>query len=271
MKISLVTVQMTSAPSVEKNLRWLGEQLNQFNKTLPTLVVLPECFACFGGNENAQLTVAEEFGQGAIQHFIANQAKKKGVWILAGSMPLKSKQNNKILAASLLFSPDGSCVAHYNKMHLFDVEVADSTRHYHESATTEAGEQIVVVDTELGRIGLSICYDLRFAELYRAMQAQGADIICVPSAFTQLTGAAHWQPLVQARAIENQVFMVAANQTGQHENGRQTYGHSMVVDPWGEILHCQKMATGLAESTVELNRLNEIRAKMPNLKHRKLF
>lgn len=271
MKISLVTVQMTSTPKVSDNLRWLEKQLSLINTELPTLVVLPECFACFGGQDRAQLDIAESFGHGPIQDFIASQAKKLGIWIVAGSMPIKSADPDKFLATSLLFSDDGNCRAQYHKMHLFDVEVEDATGVYRESRTTQAGNSVVVVDSQVGKIGLSICYDIRFPELYRTMQQQGVDIICLPSAFTQTTGAAHWRALLRARAIENQAFIVAANQSGCHQNQRQTYGHSMVIDPWGEVIQDQNTTTGIMQSTVDLEMISAVRKRMPNLKHRKIF
>ncbi|WP_143871474.1 carbon-nitrogen hydrolase family protein [Catenovulum sediminis] len=271
MNLSVVTMQMSSTPKVEENLLWLSERFSRLQTTENCLVVLPECFACFGGAENEQARIAEDYGNGPIQDFIAHQARKFNLWIVAGSMPLKIKDSELVYASSLLFSPEGQCQARYNKMHLFDVDVADATGQYRESATTQAGSSITVVETPFAKIGLSICYDVRFPELYRKLQAEGAEIICVPSAFTYVTGQAHWQVLMRARAIENQCFVVAPNQTGTHPNGRQTWGRSVVVDPWGEIVHQHSEQKGYLQSKIDLDRVRQVRSKMPNLQHRKLF
>ncbi|EWH11609.1 amidohydrolase [Catenovulum agarivorans DS-2] len=271
MNVSVVTIQIHSSPKVEDNLTWLAQQLSKIERAENTLVVLPECFACFGGSETAQQLVAEDYGNGPIQDFIAHQAKKYDLWIVAGSMPIKCPSTALISAASLLFSPDGQCHARYNKIHLFDVEIADNTAVYRESGTTIAGTEPVVAHTPFANIGMSVCYDVRFPELYRHMQAKGADIIVIPSAFTHVTGEAHWDVLMRARAIENQCFVVAANQTGIHQNGRETYGHSLVVDPWGSIVHQHAEQSGIRQSDIDLNQLNQIRRKMPNLQHRKFL
>ncbi|AWB68800.1 amidohydrolase [Saccharobesus litoralis] len=274
MKLRLVALQMTSGPDVEQNIQQVEFLLSQLTLCdTPTLVVLPECWACFGGNEQLQLQTAEILGVGQIQHAMSQLAAKFKVWLVGGSVPIKGQSaqpQSKFYAASLVYNPHGQCVAQYNKIHLFDVEVADKTGSYQESLYTRAGADIVTFDLQGAKIGLAICYDLRFPELFRALQAQGADVICVPSAFTYVTGQAHWQILNQARAIENQCFMVAANQVGQHNNGRETWGHSMVIDAWGELLDIRGSQPGLVIAEVDITSLQQIRAKMPNLQHRKI-
>ncbi len=268
MDISVTTIQMNSAVKVDENLVWLTKQFSQIKGQGHKLVVLPECFPCFGGPNEEMAKIAEEYGNGPIQDFLAHNAKKYGLWLVAGSMPIKNSGSERYSAACLIFSPDGQIQARYNKIHLFDADVADNTGQYRESDTTLAGDKVVVVDTPFAKIGLSICYDVRFPELFRLMQLQGADIICIPSAFTYVTGAAHWQILMRARAIENQCFVVAANQTGVHQNGRQTFGHSILIDPWGEIIHQHAEQAGLLESKIHLDKIAQVRAKMPNLQHR---
>ncbi|KMT63989.1 amidohydrolase [Catenovulum maritimum] len=261
---------MNSKPDVQKNLDFLQREFNALARYENHLVVLPECFAFFGGRDISQASIKENYLDGPIQSFLAEQARLHNIWIVAGSMPVAIEQNERFHAACLVFAPDGSCKTQYNKIHLFDVEVSDSTGTYKESATTMAGNQVVVIDTPFAKLGLAICYDLRFPELFRQMQALDADIICVPSAFTQVTGEAHWQVLLQARAIENQCFIVAANQSGTHENGRETWGHSMVVDPWGNIISQQNVQIGTLSCEINLDKITQIRHKMPNLLHRKL-
>ncbi|MCU4676578.1 carbon-nitrogen hydrolase family protein [Catenovulum sp. 2E275] len=269
MDISVTSIQMNSKVSVEDNLLWLSQQFSQIKAQGHKLVVLPECFASFGGFTGAMGQIAEDYGNGPIQNFLAHNAKKYDLWLVAGSMPIKNPQTQLYSAACLLFSPDGHIQARYNKIHLFDADVADKTGQYRESDNTLAGDKVVVVDTPFAKVGLAICYDVRFPELFRLMQLQGADIICIPSAFTYVTGCAHWQTLMRARAIENQCFVVAANQTGEHQNGRHTFGHSMLIDPWGEIIHQHAEQAGIMESQIHLSKVTQTRAKMPNLQHRK--
>lgn len=268
MDISITTIQMNSSPKVEDNLVWLTQQFSQIQGQGHKLVILPECFACFGGSDKEATNIAEDYANGPVQNFLAHNAKKYGVWIVGGSLPIKNKDSDLFSAACLLFSPDGQIQARYNKIHLFDADVADKTKQYRESEITLAGNKVVVVDTPFAKIALAICYDVRFPELFRLMQLEEADIICIPSAFTYVTGCSHWETLMRARAIENQCFVAAANQTGQHENGRQTFGHSMVIDPWGEIIHQHAEQPGLIESSIHLSKIAQVRTKMPNLQHR---
>ncbi|WP_105174951.1 carbon-nitrogen hydrolase family protein [Pseudoalteromonas sp. T1lg122] len=256
----VVAVQMCSSMNAEQNLAFLAQTLSTLPSTRPLLVCLPESFLIFSKQSQAsyQLGLQSE----AYKAKLADLCKQHDIWLAAGTLPV-SQQNGKYLAASFLFNNQGDVVAQYNKIHLFDVDVADTTRSYRESDATEAGKDIVVVDSPFGKIGLAVCYDLRFSGLFTAMQRQGAEIILVPSAFTTVTGAAHWHILLAARAIETQCYVVAAAQWGEHENGRHTYGHSIIISPWGETLSELASGTGFISHGLDLNRLNTIRQDMP--------
>ncbi|NTS75878.1 carbon-nitrogen hydrolase family protein [Catenovulum sp. SM1970] len=266
--LSAVALQMSSVPDVAENMAQVEQLLSQLNPAEHTIVVLPECWAMFGGKDKAQLNIAEPLENGPIQTFLSQQAKQHSIWLVSGTIPILSTEPGKFYACCIVYSPDGKAVCHYNKIHLFDVQVADNTGQYLESATTTAGQHICCFDTPFGKVGVAVCYDLRFPELFRLMQSAGADVICLPSAFTKVTGDAHWQPLLQARAIENQVFVIAANQTGEHANGRQTWGHSMVINSWGEVMCNQEDKVGLCQQQINFTDLQTTREKMPNLAHR---
>lgn len=265
----LHAVQLVSGPDVGENLQQVRQLLREkIWRDNDNLVVLPECFACFGAGDKRQSEISEHKGLGPIQKALSEFALEFKIWLIAGTVPLKTREGEKFSASSLVFNPQGECVAEYQKMHLFDVTVADSTRNYQESRFTSPGNQVVVVEqTPFGRIGLSVCYDLRFAGLYQAMGL--VDVIVAPSAFTAVTGAAHWQTLIQARAIEKQAFLVAANQGGVHQNGRETFGHSQVISPWGESLAMQAQGVGIISTPFDANRLTQIRAAMPVSEHNK--
>ncbi|MCC5855841.1 MAG: carbon-nitrogen hydrolase family protein [Idiomarina sp.] len=258
-------LQWTSAADWPTNRATILELLEQLPTERPLLVVLPEAFSHFGAGESAQGRYAEAAGEGEVQDFMRECARNYNIWLLAGTIPVRA--GDKHSAASLLYNADGDCVAHYNKLHLFDAAVDDGTKHYRESAYTKPGEAIVVIDTPFGRLGLAVCYDLRFPEMFRAMLAQGAELIALPSAFTQVTGQAHWDVLVRARAIENQVYMLAPNQVGTHADGRQTWGHSMIVDPWGKIMAVREDGAGVVSAKLDLTTLHELRKKMPVITH----
>ncbi len=232
-------------------------------------MVLPEACLCFGAGDQRQRDIAELYGHGDLQQALADLAREHGIWLVAGTIPLIDDANaEKFSAASLVFSPQGQCVARYNKIHLFDVDVADNTATYRESEWTEAGNEVVTVTTEFGVIGLAVCYDVRFPELFRSLRTAGADILVLPSAFTQVTGAAHWHLLTRARAIEQQCFMVAAAQAGSHDNGRQTYGHALVTDGWGRVLaECDAEQTAVASARVSIQDLDKIRSDIPVAEH----
>ncbi|OGI56743.1 MAG: acyltransferase, partial [Candidatus Muproteobacteria bacterium RIFCSPHIGHO2_02_FULL_60_13] len=231
----MAAVQMVSGPVVSENLDEAGRQIAAASAAGAQLVVLPENFALMPLNDADRLAAAEPDGKGPIQDFLATQSRQHRVWLVGGTIPLAAKTAGKVRAACLMFNDRGERVARYDKIHLFDVELSNGEK-YHESNSFEPGEKVVVVNTPYGKLGLAVCYDLRFPELFRRLLEQGAEIFAVPSAFTAHTGKAHWEVLVRARAIENLVYVVAAAQGGRHANGRETYGDSMIVSPWGEVL-----------------------------------
>ena len=254
-------IQLVSDASVVNNLNRVDYWLEKAKNQSVDLVLLPENVAFMGKHETDKLRVAEDFGVGQIQERLASLAKKHQLWLVAGTIPLKTP-HARVRAASLVFDFEGRCVARYDKIHLFDVRVSEEEAHQ-ESATIEPGNEIVLVDTPVGRLGLSVCYDLRFPELYRRMALQGAELFSIPSAFTRTTGLAHWEVLLRARAIENLCYVLAPNQGGMHENGRQTHGHSLIVDPWGRILGQSQKGEALVIADIDLGRLHELRKQFP--------
>jgi len=258
---NLAVVQMNSSASVKKNLDDLENILAQARDESIDLVVLPENFAFMGLKETDKLAVAESFGQGEIQQKIGELAKKHNLWIIAGTIPVKTA-SDRVRASSLVFDNKGKCAARYDKIHLFDVRVSDTEAHQ-ESLTIERGSDPVVVDTPIGRVGLTVCYDLRFPELYRQLAMKGAELFSIPSAFTAITGAAHWDVLLRARAVENLCYVLAANQGGLHENGRKTYGHSLIVEPWGKVIARLSKGVGIVSAQVDLQRLQQLRRQFP--------
>lgn len=265
-KLTLVAIQCCSGYSPEQNLAWFESQLAELPASRPMLVALPECFAAFGSEQGSAYQEVEH--QGLVQSWLSAQAKRHGIWLLGGSLAIQGP-GNKYYAASLLYGPEGERVTRYNKRHLFDVDIADTTGSYRESDFTLPGEAIQIVEVAGFRVGLCVCYDLRFPEHFRTMAERGLDLILVPAAFTALTGAAHWLPLLQARAIENQCYLLAANQAGHHENGRETWGHSMILDPWGQVTGALELQLGMIHHNMTRARLNEVRAAIPALNHRR--
>jgi len=261
----LVSMQMVSEPDVDKNLQQVRSQLAQLEHGEDYLVVLPECFAFFGGGDAKMLELAEPKGQGKIQQALCDMAKEFSLWLVAGTIPLLNEQKDKFTASCLLIDDQGQVVTEYQKIHLFDVQVADNTGSYLESRYTQAGQHISVLDTPFGRLGLAVCYDVRFPGLFQAMGQ--IDILALPAAFTKVTGEAHWHNLLKARSIENQCYLVAANQGGIHANGRETYGHSLILSPWGDTLAEIRQGTGLILSDVDLTNVDKIRQKMPVAGH----
>ncbi|WP_193075850.1 carbon-nitrogen hydrolase family protein [Pseudomonas sp. FME51] len=265
----VAAIQMISGADVQVNLRTAARLIADAAAAGAQLVLLPECFAAFGNRELKGIAAAEFDGSGPIRRFLAEQARQHGVWLVAGSIPLPAEPGGKAMACCLVMDAQGNEVARYDKLHLFDVEVSDSQRSYRESKDYGYGDRFVCIDTPVGRLGLSICYDVRFAELYAALRRAGADLIVVPSAFTAVTGAAHWDVLLRARAIETQCYILAANQGGQHANGRETFGHSCLIDPWGEITACLPQGEGVVAGEIDLQHLNTIRGRMPVSGHRR--
>jgi nitrilase len=262
----VAAIQMASGPQVAANLSEASRLIKMAVEQGAALVALPEYFAIMGLKDTDKVKAAEDFGKGPIQEFLARTAKRYGIWLLGGSLPLKSADPERIRNTSLLFDNQGNCVARYDKIHLFGFK--RGAEHYDESGTIEAGNEVVAVDTPFGRLGLSICYDLRFPELYRGMNSP--DIIFIPSAFTETTGRAHWETLVRARAIENLAYVVAPAQGGYHMNGRETHGHTMIVDPWGVVLDQLPRGSGVVSAGINPVHMVEVRTSLPALKHRTL-
>ena len=261
---------MASGPNVKANLEEAEKLIKTAVQQDAELVVLPENFAIMGLSEMDKVAIAETAGEGPIQQFLSQQASKHGVWIVGGTIPLESGVAGKVYSTSLLYNDSGEVVARYDKLHLFDVLLEDSNESYNESETIESGDDIVVVDTPFGKLGMAVCYDLRFPELFRAMADVGMEMCVLPSAFTSLTGRAHWESLLRARAIENLCYMVAPDQGGYHKNGRETYGDSMIVDPWGVVLNRLPHGTGVVVSEIDLEKLRKTRKNFPALQHRRL-
>jgi nitrilase len=265
----VAAIQMTSGPDVAANLFEAGRLITQAAESGSKLIVLPENFYMMPMKDTDRLHEAEQIGDGHIQNFLAEAARRHKVWLVGGTVPLTTENPEKCRSACLVFNSEGERVARYDKIHLFDVELNNSEA-YTESATIEAGDKVVVVDTPFGRMGLAICYDLRFPELFRQLSDKGAQILVVPSSFTALTGSVHWEVLVRARAIENQAYVLAAAQGGFHANGRETYGDSMIVDPWGRVSNRLSRGPGVVLSEIDLDLLAGIRKNLPSLKHRRM-
>ena len=265
-KVRVAAIQMVSAPDVAPNLAAAGRLIAEAAAAGAQLVALPEYFCILGRHETDKVKVCETEGAGPIQDFLADAASRNRVWLVGGTIPLRSSNEDKVRNACLVFDAEGRRVARYDKIHLFGLELADNS--FDEARSIEPGTRPMVLDTPFGRLGLSVCYDVRFPELYRA--AGVVDAWLVPSAFTALTGAAHWDILMRARAIENQCYLIAPAQGGLHPNGRRTWGHSMVVDPWGEVLACRAEGEGVVLAELDAARLAEVRQSLPALQHRTL-
>ncbi|MDH5436052.1 MAG: carbon-nitrogen hydrolase family protein [Gammaproteobacteria bacterium] len=266
----VAAIQMASGPNVGANLIEAGRLIKQAVDAGAKLIVLPENFAIMGLKESDKVDAREEEGKGKIQDFLAQTSVKHKIWIVAGTIPLASSDPKKVKAACLLYNDKGNVVARYDKIHLFDVSIEETGEKYNESATIEAGSETVVVDTPFGKLGLAICYDLRFPELFREMVDKGVEIIAMPSAFTAITGKAHWKALIRARAIENLSYVIAAAQGGFHVNGRETHGNSMIVDPWGNVLNILQQGSGAVVADIDRDKLLRTRQNFPALKHRML-
>ena len=265
----MAAIQMVSGPQVAENLAAAAERLAQAADRGAQLAVLPENFALMGRQERDKLAVREAEGAGPIQDFLAEQAARHRLWLVGGTIPLHAPgEEHRVRAACLLYDEHGQQVARYDKVHLFDVQVVGSAERYAESATIAPGNRYVVADTPWGRLGLAVCYDLRFPEQFRALADQGMEILALPAAFTAATGAAHWEILLRARAIENQCYVIAAAQGGVHANGRETFGDSLVIDPWGLILDRLAWGPGVALARIDRGFLEEIRQQFPALAHR---
>ncbi len=255
---------MVSAPRVADNLAEAGRLIAEAAERGAKLAVLPEYFCMMGMKDTDKVAVREPDGSGPIQEFLSNAARQHAMWIVGGSAPLVSNDPGRVRNSCLVFDDSGKRVARYDKIHLFGFEMGAEA--YHEERTIEAGNVPVTVDSPFGKLGLSICYDIRFPELYRAMN--GVDIIFAPSAFTETTGRAHWETLLRARAIENLAYVVASAQGGRHENGRETHGDTMIIDPWGAVLDRLPRGAGVVVADINLEKLQGLRRNLPALSHR---
>lgn len=272
MRISLLQCQSSRDVSanllfIESQLEELTRQRLQWDKDAPHLVVLPECSLLFGGHESQQLAYAGDSHLSPLKSALSALAARYCVYMVAGTIPALA-EDGRVYSRCYLFDDKGDTLGQYDKLHLFDVDVADGTKQYRESETFCPGNHISVIDTPFGKIGLTICYDLRFPDLFRALRLAGAEIITVPSAFTKVTGEAHWQVLLQARAIETQCFILAAAQWGAHNEGsRETWGQSTVIGPWGEVIAEQKTGAGWVHADINVAEVHSIRSKMPVAQH----
>ena len=268
--ICVAAVQMVSTTNVEQNLRAAGELIKEAADRGARLVVLPEYFCLMGKHDSDKVGLREADGKGQIQTFLAEQAAHHGVWLFGGTLPLVAPDPQRVFNSVLVFDPMGRRIARYDKIHLFSFRHGNEA--YDEARTIAPGREPVIVQCAIGEtsisVGLSVCYDLRFPELYRRLQ--GVDLIIVPAAFTATTGQAHWETLLRARAIENLCYVLASAQGGRHENGRSTFGHSMLIDPWGEVLAVRPTGPGVVLGTVDPQRIASCRSSLPALAHRVL-
>jgi predicted amidohydrolase len=266
--MKIAAVQMVSSTDVAANLDAARTLIAAAAAQGASLVVLPEYFCVMGRRDTDKVELAEADGEGPIQRTLAEAARAHRVWLVGGTLPLVGRAPSRVANASLVFSPRGERVARYDKIHLFRYENEAGER-YDEARTLEAGTTPVAFDADGWRVGLSVCYDLRFPELYRQLTQPPCDLLCVPSAFTHPTGSAHWHVLLRARAIENQCYVVAAAQGGRHENGRRTYGHTLIVDPWGEVVAERDEGEGIVVADLSRARIDSVRGQLPALEHRR--
>jgi len=264
--VRMAAIQMASGPNVAANLAEAERLIKMAAGNGAKLVALPEYFAIMGLKDTDKVAVREKAGSGPIQKFLAAQAKKHGIWLIGGSVPLECDTPKKVYNSCLVYDDKGKQVARYDKIHLFGLDLGNE--HYREDTTIHSGDTVTVVDSPFGRLGLSICYDLRFPELYRAMPE--VDIIVVPAAFTATTGKAHFETLVRARAIENLAYVIAPAQGGYHLSGRETHGDSMIVDPWGNILDRLPRGSGVVMAGINRAYQQSLRKSLPALGHRRL-
>lgn len=270
----LTALQLCSSPSPADNLRQIADLLQQLPPARPQLVALPEGALCFAGPDGANLAIAEPLSepgvplnsQQPLQQQLSALARQHQIYLLVGTLPTRAEPT-RFSASSLMFGPDGALLCDYQKIHLFDADVSDNTASYRESATTKPGEKVTVADLGAVKAGLAICYDVRFPGLCSVLRQQGMNLLCLPSAFTTVTGAAHWHTLLRARAIETQSYVLAPAQTGTHANGRQTYGHSLIIDPWGQVLADAGTEPGLVSVRIDLQEVTKVRRQMPLAMH----
>jgi len=262
----IAAIQMVSGPEVDRNLAEADRLIGEAAAAGARLAVLPEYFPLITGDETAKVRICEQEGAGPLQDFLRDAARRHKLWLIGGSCPMAADRPDKVKNSTLVFDDDGRRVARYDKVHLFGFRKGEEC--YDESATIEAGNEVVAFEAPCGQVGLSICYDLRFPELFRAMGE--VDLIVLPAAFTYTTGQAHWEILLRARAIENQCYVLASAQGGRHPSGRRTWGDSMIIDPWGEVLARLPEGPGVVVADLDPARIAEVRASLPALRHRKI-
>lgn len=270
----LAAIQMVSTRDLEFNLAQAELLIARAAERGARVAVLPENFALIESSGIRDLAEAE-YREGSLSRWLSEQARKQGIWLVAGSTPALQRpdgtliEDGRVRSRLMVVDEGGTLVASYDKRHLFDVEVGDAQSSYRESERFEPGDEVVVVDSPVGRLGLGICYDLRFPGHYQRLRDEGAEVLLVPAAFTKVTGEAHWEVLLRARAIENQCYCLGAGQGGVHSPKRETWGHSMIIDPWGRVLDCHPRGEGVVVVDVELERVRKIRAEMPVWQHRR--
>jgi deaminated glutathione amidase len=266
--MKIAAAQMVSTPELQTNLQAARRLIRRAADAGAQLVALPEYFCLMAQNDRDKLAIAEAPGDGPIQQMLSDAARESGLWLIGGTLPVRSSDPERVLNASCVFGPDGAQVARYDKIHLFKYD--NGRESYDEGRAIQAGHSPLSFQAGEVRVGLSVCYDLRFPELYRALMHPPCDLLAVPSAFTHTTGKAHWELLLRARAVENQCYVLAAAQGGLHPNGRRTYGHSMVVDPWGGVVCVLEEGEGLVFADVDKSRIASVRTQLPALQHRRL-
>jgi predicted amidohydrolase len=266
----VAAIQMTSSHIVADNLQVAGQLLKKAKDSGAAIACLPENFSFIGLKDADKLQVAEPDGEGPVQTFLRDTARQLKLWILGGTTVLKGDSPTRVANASLLIDSDGERVARYDKIHLFDVSIPGRNERYLESTHVTPGRKVVIADTPVGKLGLSVCYDMRFPELYRELVAQGAEWLVMPSAFTVPTGRAHWETLLRARAIENLCYVVAPAQSGTHTSGRETYGDTLIVDYWGQVVSRLAKGSGMITAEFDLAKQAETRARFPALENRQL-
>lgn len=267
--MKIAALQMVSTPDVERNLASAARLIGQAAGAGAQLVALPEYFCFMGHDDRDKLALAEPPGDGPLQRFLSDQARAHRLWIIGGTLPIACDTADRVRNSCCVVGPDGELTVRYDKLHLFRYR-NDAGEDYDEARVLQAGDVPVVAQAGDWRVGLSICYDLRFPELYRAMMNPPCDLLSVPAAFTYTTGHAHWELLLRARAVENQCYVIAAAQGGRHENGRRTWGHSMVIDPWGEVLAVCEEGEGMALAEIQRERILQVRQQLPALDHRRI-
>jgi predicted amidohydrolase len=263
--MKIAAIQMVSVSQPDINIQTAKRLLEQAKLAGAELAVLPEYWSIMGLRDTDKLAYAEEPGLGVLQDFLSKMARDLQMTIVGGTIPLKSDDSRKIYNACLVFDHSGSQIARYDKIHLFGFTNGEES--YQESNTIQEGNEIVSFDSNMGKVGLGICYDLRFPELFRNMGA--CNLLVLPAAFTYTTGQAHWEILLRARAIENQCYVLASAQGGTHDSGRRTWGHSMLIDPWGKVLNCLEEGEGVVITDLDLEAIQKIRSNLPALKHRR--